>query len=110
MNDIPNATNQFNFILYADDTSLYTTIQIQETASINVNEQLGHEYDWLAVNKLSLNIKKTKYMIFHAMNKNIEGLITEPVIDNVPIERVSDFDFLGLNLNDHMETTYWYNS
>ena len=102
MNDIPNATNQFNFILYADDTSLYSTIQIQETASINVNEQLGHVYDWLAVNKLSLNIKKTKYMIFHAMNKNIEGLVTEPVIDNVPIERVTDFNFLGLNLNDHM--------
>ena len=59
-------------------------------------------YDWLAVNKLSLNIKKTKYMIFHAMNKNIEGLVTEPVIDNVPIERVTDFHFLGLNLNDHM--------
>ena len=38
MNDIHNVTNQFNFILYADDTSLYSTIQIQETASINVNE------------------------------------------------------------------------
>ena len=41
-------------------------------------------------------------MIFHAMNKNTEGLLTEPVIDNVPIERVSDLNFLGLNLNDHM--------
>ena len=59
-------------------------------------------YDWLAVNKLSLNINKTKYMIFHAMNKNVEGLVTEPVIDNVPIERVRDFNFLGLNLNEHM--------
>ena len=59
-------------------------------------------YDLLAVNKLSLNIKNTKYMIFHAMNKNIDGLVTGPVIDNVPIERVSDFNFLGLNLNDHM--------
>ena len=53
--------------------------------------------------KLSSNIKKTKYMILHAMNKRyIEGLLTEPVLDNVHNERVSDFNFLGLNLNEHM--------
>ena len=40
--------------------------------------------------------------IFHAMTKNIEGLVIEPVVDNVPIERVTHFNFLGLNLNDHM--------
>ena len=47
MNDILNVTNQFSFILYTDNTSSYSAIQIQKTASINVNEQLGHICVWL---------------------------------------------------------------
>ena len=35
---------------------------------IDINDELSAVYNWLAVNKLSLNIKKTKYMIFHAIN------------------------------------------
>ena len=60
---------------------------------MNINEQLGYVYDWLAVNKLSLNTKKTKYMIFHAMNKKIDDLIPEIKIDDLLIERVSNFNF-----------------
>ena len=58
-------------MLYADDTSLFRTINIPITSPVNINEQLGYVYDWLAVNKLYLNTKKTKYMNFHAMNKKI---------------------------------------
>ena len=102
MNDIPNATNNFEFILYADDTSLFRTINIPITSPVNINEQLGYVYDWLAVNKLSLNTKKTKYMIFHAMNKKIDDLIPEIKIDDILIERVTNFNFLGLTLNENI--------
>ena len=102
MNDIPNATNNFIFILYADDTSLFRTINIPITSPVNINEQLGYVYDWLAVNKLSLNTKKTKYMIFHAMNKKIDYLIPEIKINDILIERVTNFNFLGLTLNENV--------
>ena len=102
MNDIPNATNNFEFILYADDSSLFRTINIPITSPVNINEQLGYVYDWLAVNKLSLNTKKTKYMIFHAMNKKIDYLIPEIKIDDILIERVTNFNFLGLTLNENV--------
>ena len=69
---------------------------------MNINEQLGYVYDWLAVNKLSLNTKKTEYMIFHAMNKKIDDLIPEIKIDDIFIERVSNFNFLGLTLNENI--------
>ena len=100
MNDIPNATNNFEFILYADDTSLFRTINIPITSPMNINEQLGYVYDWLAVNELSLDTKKTKYMIFHAMNKKIDDLIPGIKIDDISIERVTNFNFLGLTLNE----------
>ena len=58
MNDIPQATDYFDFILYADDTSLYSKIQTPVTSPIDVNNELSSVYNWLAVNKLSLNIKE----------------------------------------------------
>ena len=41
-------------------------------------------------------------MVFHAINKNIEGSVIPVHIDKIPIERVSNFNFLGLNLNENM--------
>ena len=47
-------------------------------------------------------LKKTKYIIFHAINKNIEGVIPELRINGVTIHRVQNFNFLGLYLNEHL--------
>ena len=104
MNDIPNANEDFKYILYADDTTLFSTIQVLATDPLDVNNQLTQIYDWLAVNKLSLNIQKTKYIVFHAINKDIDGLIPELQINDIIIERVENFNFLGLIFNEHM---YW---
>ena len=59
-------------------------------------------YDWLAVNKLSLNIKKTKYIVFQTISKTIDGLIPELQINDIIIERVENLNFLGLIFNEHM--------
>ena len=47
-------------ILYADDTTLFSTIQISEALPKDINNQLAEVYNWLAVNKLSLNVKKNE--------------------------------------------------
>ena len=102
MNDIPNCTEYFNFILYADDTTLSSTIQIPSMSDFNINTELAKVYDWLAVNKLSLNVSKTKYVIFHAINKRFQGVIPDLEINEIPLERVKNFNFLGLQLNENM--------
>ena len=102
MNDIPNCTEHFNFILYADDTTLNNTVQIPSLSPVDINNDLAKVYDWLAVNKLSLNVRKTKYVIFHATNKRIEGVIPNLEINGIPLERVQNFNFLGLVLNENM--------
>ena len=40
-------------------------------------------------------------MVLHATNKNIEGSVIPVHIDKIPIERVSNFNFRGLNLNEN---------
>ena len=70
-------SSHFKFILYADDTTLFCTIQFQSASDTNINQELVRVHDWLAVNRLSTNIKKTKYIMFHAINKSTDGLFSE---------------------------------
>ena len=102
MNDIPQSSQHFKYILYADDTTLFTTVQFRSATQININNELSNVHNWLAVNKLSMNVKKTKYVLFHAINKPTQGLVPELAIDGINIERVSTFNFLGIHLNENM--------
>ncbi len=106
INDITHASKMFDFIIYADDTTLSTTIEMvmknnaDLIASDIINKELSMVNDWLKLNKLSLNIKKSKYIIFHMKMKNVQRLTLK--IDNVIIERVAEFNFLGLTLDEHL--------
>ena len=100
--DIPKSSDNFNFILYADDTTLYSCIEHPSDTMDHINDELDKVYAWLAINKLPLNINKIKYMIFHAINKSIEGFIPSLVINEIQIDRVNSFKFLGLNLHENM--------
>ena len=108
MNDIPNSSDIFNFLLFADDTSLKSCLDIKKanfslshTEDI-INRELQKVHDWLAVNKLSLNVKKTKFMVFHTSQKDIKAYIPKLKIGGGDIERVTNFNFLGLKLNEKM--------
>ena len=107
MNDIPNSSSVLKFILFADDTSLLDTINLSISPDDHnsvvqvLNTELSKIYDWLAVNKLSLNISKTKFMIFHHPNKPIPQNL-QIKINETCIERVSEFCFLGLVINEHL--------
>ncbi len=67
MNDIAHTSKMFDFIIYADDTTLSTTIEIVvRTITIVpirdvLNNELSMVNNWLKLNELSLNTKKGKY-------------------------------------------------
>ena len=109
MNDIPNASKIFKFILYADDNTctLFSTIEFSiPIHHSNVNQMLNHEFSlvctWLNINKLSLNINKTKFMIFHPYQKEVSHLTPCLKIIDTVIENVKGFNFLGVYLDSHM--------
>ncbi len=106
INDIAKASNLFQFVIYADDTNLNTSIEIvakrNRRGSVNdiLNKELTNVSDWLKCNMLSLNASKSKYMIFHKPQKKIMKLQLK--INDTEIEQVSQFDFLGLTLNENL--------
>ena len=51
---------------------------------------------WLGANKLSLNVSKTKFMVFHTHNRSVSYPALQ--INDNTIERVTEFNFLGLIL------------
>ena len=107
MNDIPNVSKIFKFILYADDTTLFSTIEFSVPIErSNVNQMLNNELslvcEWLNINKLSLNINKTKFMVFHPYQKEVLHLTPCLKIADTVIENVNEFNFLGVHLDSHM--------
>ncbi len=78
INDMSKVSNIFAFIIYADDTTLSSILRAfkPNTPSENIENKINTELykisEWLKVNKLSLNITKTKYSIFHTKQNNIK--------------------------------------
>ena len=60
-------------------------------------------YDWLTVNRLSLNLPKTKFMIFHPKQKDISSLVPNLVISNIPMEKVVNFSSLRVCLDSNLK-------
>ena len=95
----------FNFISYADDTTLLSSLSKfvngqNADSDLLLNKELFKINEWLVINKLSLNIAKSEFMIFHMDRKHIEA--PAPKINNIIIEKVNEFNFLGLTLDTHL--------
>ena len=77
INDFPSASSYFNFIMYADDTTLYSNIDSPNQNNMirltetKINAELAKIDEWLKINKLSLNLKKSKYMVFKKQAQQI---------------------------------------
>ena len=92
INDLCNASKLFKMIIYADDTTLYSTLDIfGNYTSKNLNLELTKVADWLKLNKLSINIKKFKFKVFHMLQKQIN--IPNIEIENIKIESADNFFF-----------------
>ena len=61
INDFPLSSNFFKFIMYADDTTLYSQFDNARIANhdieLEINNELTNINDWLKINKLALHIK-----------------------------------------------------
>ena len=55
--------------LFADDTSLTASAKNIDELLFEINKELPNIYDWLCANKLTLNLRKTKYLIFQPRQK-----------------------------------------
>ena len=94
INDLPEAT-QFFIKLYADDTFLCAQNDNLFLLEEQVNLELDKVYKWLASNKLTLNIKKSKFMITtRKKNQPIENFSVK--INETNLEQCDSYKYLGV--------------
>ena len=104
LNDIGNISDILYRILYADDTS----VLLNGNNYSNIIELLNLELEklsiWLKCNKLTLNVQKTYYMVFHRsrIKTDTHAVIT---MDDVCLQRTDSFKYLGVIINHKLNWT-----
>ena len=102
INDLPQSCSDSSTIMYADDTAIYISSKDPSTLSTSLQSALNNLLAWLSQNKLTLNATKTKCMLIRPERKQAFNL--NITIDNLPIEQVNKFKYLGVWFN---ETLSW---
>ena len=84
INDLPNVFNLTQSLLFADDTSIFGSHKDANHLVSIVNNELAKIIIWLKVNKLSLNLTKTNFMIFHPRQKKVNVIVPLTLENTVP--------------------------
>ena len=106
INDLPSATKKFDFIMYADDTTLVSTLKnFGRTCNIkeiecNINIEISKVTTWLQRNKLQLNVSKSKFMMFLKHPKILPKL--NITANGNVVDQVSEFNFLGITIDENI--------
>ena len=111
MDDMPLSSKLSKFILYADDTNLFSALDYSlsldiSTSCEHINRELSRVGEWIIINRLSIIISKTKYMIFHPRQKDISHVTLEPTLNGDKIKRVDNFNFLRVIKDKHISSKY----
>ena len=93
--------------MYVDDTTLY--FNLEDTESVNMNDNINIRLEkinvWLKLNKLSVNVSKTKFMIFHK-HRDTPVPQLDLLLNNIKIEQISNFTSLGSILDISLSWKY----
>ena len=105
INDLCYASSVLKFFLFADDTNIFFSDKDINRAEEVLNDNIKLLCKWFHINKLSLNLSKTKYIVFQGNVKSKEISINLNVENNV-IERVTHTNFLGVIIDEKLS---WQN-
>ena len=90
--------------MFADDTSVFIEGQSYENAYKVLNEEDFKKCDnWIKANKLTLNVKKTHFVIFH--RSRIKPVSAQISLRNENIKQTNSSKFLGIIVDNKL---YWH--
>ena len=101
INDLPNVSSLTQSLLFADYTSIFCSHKDANHLVSIVNNELAKITIWLKVNKLSLNLTKTNFMIFHPRQKKV-NVNVRLTLENTVTKQVKQTKFLGVLIDQHL--------
>ena len=101
INDTVKSSSKLSFIMYADDTIIY--FNLEDFPALNREQEINKELEklnlWFKLNKLTLDVDKTKCMFFHK-RRAVPSMYLS--MNNIPIDIVPHFNYLCIILNKHL--------
>ena len=94
INDLANICHHTLPYLFADDTNLFKSGTDLSSMQKDINVELVGICEWLKVNKLSLNVGKTKFMLFTKKRKYTHNIDIK--IEGQSIAETENTKFLGV--------------
>ena len=104
INDLWCSTPLLETIMFADDTNLFYSHNDVKELLQTMNAELSRLNDWFCANKLSLNIDKTKYVLFHKAKSrdNLPLVLPDLRINNAKIKEENSLKFLGVMIDENL--------
>ena len=101
INDLHMSIKYSSVHHFADDTNLLYTNKLLKKIGSRVNSDLKGLTDWLNANKISLNISKTEYILFHHPNKSIDFEL-KIKLNGKRIFASSNIKYLGVIFDEYL--------
>lgn len=102
INDLPQVSNALSTIMFADDTNMFMQHSDLEYLEHTVNMHLQLIVEWLSINKLSLNVKKTHVILFTKKSIKTNDVVLNIMIGNEKVEMVTKTTFLGVIVDEKL--------
>ena len=106
INDIPYCSDKLSFRIFADDTNIFGSSSNAVELQNLINHELSKVKEWCDLNKLSINLKKTNYMIIKSPKKktNITSDVNLKLTNNdgstYGLEKRTYIKYLGVFIDD----------
>ena len=100
INDFHNCSRQLHFHLFADDANLFLKHKNINILESNLNKELSKVHSWLCANKLSLNINKSNFVLFHPIQKKLPKSVTL-FINNQSLTEENSIRYLGICIDSN---------
>ena len=102
--DLTHSSHKFNYIRYADDTTLIYTQPYTPDLQNNINSEIRKVTNWFKSNRLLINPSKANYITFFnrqsSLTDSLDRLLLK--IDNFPLNKVNTVNFLGVHIDYNM--------
>ena len=101
INYLSRVSDVLFLLLFADDSNLFLSGKCPQRLIEQTNNKMKKIIDWLNIKKLSLNLKKTHFIIFRKRRGNIH-IDNDLVVDNAQISMSNHTKFLGVMVDSHL--------
>ena len=101
INDFQACSDLFEIPLFDDDANLFSRHKDLNILQTNTNKELQKVHEWLCVNKLSLNIDKSNFVLFHPPQKKIINKVELSICDN-SLKQNTCIRYLGILIDANL--------